>query len=55
MIYKDDVTQCELCWKYHLTHPELEFACASVGVSRGLSTQEVLAAYLHDFHRKGHK
>jgi hypothetical protein len=55
VIYRDDVTKCDRCWNYHRAHPELERGCAKVARDKGLTTTEVLAAYLRDFHRNGHR
>lgn len=48
------VTGCRECDE-RAAEPGMGLALASVGVERGLSTREVLAGYLAEFHAGGHK
>jgi hypothetical protein len=45
---------CQPCLDYYRDRPHLTGACASVGIEHGLSTEQVVASVLRDFHRRGH-
>jgi hypothetical protein len=49
-----DPQDCLACMEYYDNHPSLVGACASVGISRGWSTPDALAAFLAQYHRRGH-
>lgn len=49
-----DPQDCPACMEYYDDHPSLVGACASVGISHGWSTSETLAAFLVQYHRRGH-
>jgi hypothetical protein len=48
-------TGCTACQDYARSQPGLRHACASVGISRGLSSGETLARYLDGYHQRGHR
>lgn len=49
------LSSCPACMEHYFSQPLLVEACASVGISRGMSTQAMLAHYLRVFHRNGHR
>lgn len=48
------IKDCPECLKHLYGTDFLIEACASVGISRGLSTSEMLVRYLSTFHEQGH-
>lgn len=49
-----DPRDCPDCMAWYADQPHLTGAAASVGVSRGLSAQQVLHATLANYHSQGH-
>lgn len=49
--------ECAACmmYQYGPRNAMLLEACASVGISQGKTTEEMLAAFLREYHRRGHK
>ena len=45
---------CPDCRAYLEANPALIGAAASVGIERGLTTQQALYAYLRQYHKRGH-
>lgn len=50
----DECPEC-LMYLYDRRNVMLVEACASVGISRGKSTEEMLTSYLGWYHNHGHK
>jgi len=49
-------SDCPECAAYFEANGDaLVFAAASVGIERGLTSNQALASYFADFHRTGHK
>lgn len=46
---------CPQCMDYAMDQPHLVGACASVGIEKGKSTQQMLAEYLAAYHARGHR
>lgn len=49
------IKDCPECLEYLYGHPHLIEACASVGISRGRSTSDMLVAHISGYHRRGHR
>lgn len=47
--------ECEKCQMFFLNRPFIVEACASVGMSNGKSTAEMLKIFMSAYHRKGHR
>lgn len=47
------VPDCDVCMRL-LSNPMIRSACASVGISKNISTDQMLFEYLNVYHKKGH-
>lgn len=48
-------TKCGKCLEYYFSNPYLVEACASVGIEKGKTTEEMLVEYLAQYHNDRHK
>lgn len=46
---------CPRCMEHYRNSPHATGAAASVGIERGLSTAEVVTAWLASYHQRGHR
>jgi hypothetical protein len=53
MVTRNELAECAPCLQESMT-PFLAEACASVGIEHGKTTEEMLVAYLAQFHENGH-
>lgn len=50
-----DILSCTKCMIYYQAQPMLIAACASVGISRGKSTRQMMLGFLASYHQRGHR